>query len=114
MIALHELQLSPCPKGTPPLGKDEITALLEKLPGWTVAAPAGEDQLSRAFEFRDFAAAMAFSNQVGELAEAENHHPAIVTEWGRVTLTWWTHSIGGLHTNDFIMAARCENLYSRL
>jgi len=53
---------------------------------------------------------MAFSNQVGDLAEAAGHHPAILTEWGKVTVTWWSHSIKGLHKNDLIMAARCDEL----
>ena len=60
----------------------------------------------------DFAGAIAFTNRVADLAEAEGHHPAIITEWGRVTIRWWTHAIGGLHKNDFIMAARTDKLYA--
>ena len=72
---------------------------------------AGVRRLERVFAFKDFAQALAFTNQVGELAEAEGHHPAILTEWGRVTVTWWTHKINGLHRNDFIMAAKTEAVY---
>jgi 4a-hydroxytetrahydrobiopterin dehydratase len=62
------------------------------------------------FTFNDFAGALAFTNRVGALAEAEGHHPAILTEWGKVTVTWWTHAISGLHRNDFIAAAKTDAL----
>jgi 4a-hydroxytetrahydrobiopterin dehydratase len=66
--------------------------------------------LVRALSFPDFARALAFTNAVGALAEAENHHPALLTEWGRVTVSWWTHAIGGLHRNDFLMAAKTDQI----
>ncbi len=71
----------------------------------------GIERLERVFKFRNFAEALAFSNKVGEIAEEEDHHPAILTEWGRVTVTWWTHKIKGLHRNDFIMAAKTDRVY---
>ena len=70
----------------------------------------GVKQLQRVFRFRNFQAALAFTNRVGALAEAQGHHPLLITEWGRVTVCWWTHKIGGLHLNDFIMAARTDTL----
>ena len=70
----------------------------------------GINRLERNFEFPDFVQAMAFTNQVGVLAEEEDHHPAILTEWGRVTVTWWTHKIRGLHRNDFVAAAKTDTL----
>src|SRR5207247_9003871 len=70
-------------------------------------------RLERVFHFPTFTAALAFTNRVGALAEAEGHHPALLTEWGRVTVTWWTHKIRGLHRNDFIMAAKTERLATR-
>ncbi len=69
------------------------------------------DTLERTFRFRDFAGALAFTARVGAEAEAQGHHPFLLTEWGRVTVTWWTHKIKGLHRNDFIMAARTDRLY---
>src|SRR5262249_11555034 len=60
------------------------------------------------------AQALAFTNAIGELAEAEGHHPALLTEWGRTTVTWWTHKIKGLHRNDFVMAAKTDELYARV
>jgi 4a-hydroxytetrahydrobiopterin dehydratase len=71
-------------------------------------------RLERAFKFKDFAEALAFTIKVGEIAEAEGHHPALLTEWGRVTVTWWTHKIRGLHRNDFIMAAKTDHLSEQM
>jgi pterin-4a-carbinolamine dehydratase len=68
--------------------------------------------LQRVFKFKNFAQALDFTNKVGDLAEAEDHHPALTTEWGKVTINWWTHKIRGLHRNDFIMAAKTDGLYS--
>ena len=71
------------------------------------------DHLERVFQFPDFAQALAFTNRVGALAEEEGHHPALLTEWGKVTVAWWTHAIGGLHRNDFIMAAKTDQIYGQ-
>ena len=68
-------------------------------------------RLRRVFSFDDFAQALEFTNRVGALAEEEGHHPALLTEWGRTTVTWWTHKIRGLHRNDFVMAAKTAVLY---
>jgi 4a-hydroxytetrahydrobiopterin dehydratase len=65
------------------------------------------------FRFEDFAQALAFTNAVGELAEAENHHPALLTEWGRVTVTWWTHVARGVTRSDLAMAAKTDELALR-
>ena len=73
---------------------------------------AGVPRLERAFSFANFAEALAFTNAVGGLAEAAGHHPALTTEWGRVTVVWWTHAIGGLHRNDFVMAAKTDERYA--
>src|SRR6266850_7202845 len=70
-------------------------------------------RLQRAFRFRNFAEALRFTNRVGALAEDEGHHPAILTVWGRVTVTLWTHKIRGLHRNDFIVAAKIDSLQER-
>ncbi|PYN58661.1 MAG: 4a-hydroxytetrahydrobiopterin dehydratase [Candidatus Rokuibacteriota bacterium] len=78
--------------------------------GWQLLDREGIARLERVFHFPSFADALAFTNRVGALAEAEGHHPALLTEWGRVTVTWWTHKIRGLHRNDFIMAAKTDGL----
>ena len=93
---------------------DEAAAMLAELPEWSVANEGGIDQLVRGFRFGTFAQALAFTNAVGEAAEAQGHHPRIVTEYGRVTVSWWTHFLGGLHRNDFIMAARTDALAQQI
>ena len=112
MEALEEMKCVPY-RGDGPTGTDaEIAELLLQVPEWKIVEQDGIKRLERAFKFRNFAQALAFTNKVGELAEAEGHHPAILTEWGKVTVTWWTHKIRGLHRNDFIMAAKTDPLYS--
>jgi len=88
--------------------QEEIAELLPQIPDWTLIERDGIKRLERIFRFKDFADALAFTEKVGRLAESEGHHPAILTEWGRVTVTWWTHKIRGLHRNDFIMAAKTD------
>lgn len=88
----------------------EIVDLRREVSGWQLLERDGIARLERVFHFPSFADALTFTNRVGVLAEAEGHHPALPTEWGRVTVTWWTHKIGGLHRNDFIMAAKTEAL----
>ncbi len=102
----------PCRAGDPLLSEEEISRLLEQVPEWEVRAVDEIPRLQRVFKFKNFVQALAFTNRVGEVAEAEDHHPALLTEWGRVTVTWWTHAIKGLHKNDFIMAARTDQLYN--
>lgn len=83
---------------------------LRRLPGWDIVLINDVAQLKKSYRFRNFAQALAFTNQVGALAEEHNHHPEIVTEWGRVTLSWWTHTAKGLTQNDFDMAGRVDAL----
>lgn len=99
-----------CRRDAPRLTSDELAALLPQIPDWEVAERAGVPRLRRVFRFPDFAAALAFANRVGALAEAEGHHPALLTEWGKVTVGWWTHAIRGLHRNDVVMAAKTDAL----
>lgn len=98
----------PCRVGAPPATAEEIATGMAQLPGWAIVEIDGIKRLTRTFKFADFAQALAFTNKVGALAEQEGHHPEILTGWGAVTVTWWTHKIGGLHVNDFIMAAKTE------
>jgi 4a-hydroxytetrahydrobiopterin dehydratase len=90
-----------------------IKEYMKQLPSWKIVDLNGINQLERAYKFDTFIEALAFTNEIGELAESEDHHPAITTEWGRVTVTWWTHAVNGLHRNDFIMAAKSDLLYER-
>lgn len=100
-----------CKGGEPPMTDAEIARMRPEVPEWQVEMHEGMKRLVRIFRFDDFRSALAFTNRVGEAAEAQGHHPALLTEWGRVTVSWWTHKIKGLHRNDFIMAARSDALY---
>ena len=88
----------------------EAAELHRQVPDWELIEVDGIKRLRRVFSADDFAQALEFTNGVGELAEAEGHHPALLTEWGSTTVTWWTHKIRGLHRNDFIMAAKTDEL----
>jgi 4a-hydroxytetrahydrobiopterin dehydratase len=111
MKSLAEMKCVPCQGGEPTLTEQEIAELKPKVPEWQVVEQDGVKRLKRVFKFGDFAQALAFTNRVGEIAEEEGHHPVLVTTWGRVTVSWWTHKIGGLHQNDFVMAAKTDQLY---
>jgi 4a-hydroxytetrahydrobiopterin dehydratase len=100
----------PCHKGGARVTPEEIEELRPQVPHWNVVERGGILRLERAFMFPDFEQALAFTVRVGAVAEEQGHHPAILTEWGRVTVTWWTHKIAGLHRNDFIMAARTDEV----
>jgi len=100
----------PCSGASAPVNEAELSELKAQLPDWQVVEQNGELHLERVYKFRNFKIALAFTQQVGEEAEAQGHHPALLTEWGKVTVTWWTHVLGGLHQNDFIMAAQTDRI----
>jgi 4a-hydroxytetrahydrobiopterin dehydratase len=114
MSSLAALALDTNRKAAVPLGAEEILELKKLLADWDIRYAEQQPQLCREFRFRNFAEALLFTNRIGELAEAADHHPALLTEWGKVTVSWWTHSIRGLHLNDFIMAARCDEVCAAL
>ncbi|HSB73157.1 MAG TPA: 4a-hydroxytetrahydrobiopterin dehydratase [Candidatus Methylomirabilis sp.] len=105
------MQCEACRAGAPTITPEEMAQYRPQVPDWTVTEREGIRRLERVFTFRDFRQALSFTNRVGEVAEAEGHHPALLTEWGRVTVTWWTHKIRGLHRNDFVMAAKTDRVY---
>lgn len=88
----------------------EIAEMHKQIPDWEVLEIEGIKRLQRVYSFPDFVQALAFTNTVGALAETAGHHPALLTEWGKVTVSWWTHFIGGVHQTDFILAARTDGL----
>jgi 4a-hydroxytetrahydrobiopterin dehydratase len=112
MTELSEQRCEACRADAPLISDGDLRRLMPAIPDWQVVVVDGVMQLRREFSYKNFAEAMAFSNRVGDLAEAENHHPAILTEWGKVTITWWSHKIRGLHKNDLIMAARTDQVYA--
>ncbi|HEU4367142.1 MAG TPA: 4a-hydroxytetrahydrobiopterin dehydratase [Methylomirabilota bacterium] len=99
-----------CHRDSPRVTEAEVAELRREIPDWQLLERDGVARLERVFHFPSFTDALAFANRVGALAEAEGHHPALLTEWGRGTVTWWTHKIRGLHRNDFIMAAKTDAL----
>ncbi|MDP2964621.1 MAG: 4a-hydroxytetrahydrobiopterin dehydratase [Pelolinea sp.] len=112
MALLAELKCTVCQADDIPMDDAEIREKSQTLPGWSVKDESGVKKLSRVFKFKDYLSALDFTQRVGLLAEEEGHHPALVTEWGKVTVVWWTHKISGLHENDFIMAAKTDRLFT--
>lgn len=110
MSKLSESRCEACRADAPRVTESEARELMKQIPEWEWQEAGGVPRLVRAFSFPDFASALEFTNRVGGIAEEEGHHPALLTEWGRVTVSWWTHKIRGLHRNDFIMAARTDEL----
>jgi 4a-hydroxytetrahydrobiopterin dehydratase len=110
MADLTKLKCVACRSSEPTLTDEQITALQPEVTEWQVTEENGEKRLQRIFKFINFAEAIMFTDKVGAIAEEEDHHPLIVTEWGKVTVQWWTHKIRGLHQNDFIMAAKTDKL----
>ena len=111
MDALTKEKCTACRRDSPRATEEEVRELKPQIPEWTLLEREGIERLERVYRFANFAEALRFTNRVGELAEEEGHHPAILTEWGRVTVTLWTHKIRGLHRNDFIMAAKVDSLW---
>ena len=106
-MSLLERKCQPCAGGTKALDAEAVLRLSTEVPTWTVL---GEKFLSKEWTFPNFAEALAFTNRVGALAEEEGHHPDIYLTWGKVKLDITTHDVGGLTENDFILAAKCDNL----
>lgn len=111
MTELSKQSCEACKADAPLISDEELKQLMPKIPDWEIIVVDNIMRLKREFKFKDFVSAMDFSNRVGEIAEEADHHPAILTEWGKVTVTWWSHKIKGLHKNDLIMAARTDEAY---
>ena len=111
METLTQMKCVACSKDVPTVTDAEIAQFQPQVAQWEILELDGIRRLRRIFSFDDFSQALEFTNKVGVLAEEEGHHPALLTEWGRTTVTWWTHKIRGLHRNDFVMAAKTDVLY---
>ena len=110
-MSLNQEKCVACRRDSPLVTQEEMAELSPQIPEWELTDTDGINRLQRTFRFRNFALAMDFAGAVAEAAEGEGHHPRIVLEWGRVGVDWWTHKIRGLHRNDFIMAAKTDELY---
>lgn len=110
MTELVQEKCVACRADAPSVTEEEIAELGRQIPDWKITERDGIPRLERTFKFQNFAQALEFTNKVGRIAEEEGHHPAILTEWGKVAVSWWTHKIRGLHKNDFVMAAKTDAL----
>ena len=99
-----------CTVGSPIISIDEANRLIQFVPSWTLNNREFPHTLTREFMFKNFTDAVKFSVKIAELADEQDHHPKLIIEWGKVSIFWWTHSIKGLHLNDFIMAAKADAL----
>ncbi len=104
----------PCTGNSPAVTPAEMETLKHHVPDWAITSHQGVMRLERTYLFSNFRQAMAFTQAVADIAEEQGHHPALLTEWGKVTVTWWTHAIQGLHRNDFIMAAKTDRILETL
>ena len=114
MTSLSQRPLIKPAREAEPLSETQARELQQQIPGWETLHEVDANKLRRQYKVRNFAQALQLTNRIGELAEQENHHPTLVTEWGKVTVIWWTHWLAGLHENDYIMAARTDELYQEL
>ena len=106
---LKDRHCKPCEKGSPALDSATTRLLLAEVPGWSLRAESGQPpKLTKAYEFADFSAAMAFVDKVAAIAEEEQHHPDFCVHYSRVDVTVWTHTVSGLSDNDFIIAAKLD------
>jgi 4a-hydroxytetrahydrobiopterin dehydratase len=112
MEQLVQLKCVACRADSPRATPSEIAEFKPQIPEWQIVERDTIPHLERTFTFKNFRQALDFTNRVGALAEAEDHHPQIITEWGKVTVAWWTHKIKGLHRNDLILAAKSDQAYA--
>ena len=112
MTALNSEKCTACRRDSPPVTNEEKPGLLPQIVDWSLVDEQDIPKLDRVFKFKNFVDALAFTNVIGDLAEEQGHHPKLITEWGRVQVTWWTHKIRNLHRNDFVMAAKTDQIYS--
>ena len=114
MTSLNSEKCTACRRDSPPIPIEEKTSLLPQISNWNLIDEEDIPKLNRSFKFKNFVDALAFTNVIGDLAETQGHHPRLITEWGSVEVTWWTHKIRNLHRNDFVMAAKTEQIYQEI
>ncbi|USD68184.1 4a-hydroxytetrahydrobiopterin dehydratase [Vibrio sp. SCSIO 43136] len=110
-VDLHLQSCEACSPEATPLSPDTQQQLLCSLTDWEIITVDGINRLRRHYKFKNFRQALAFTNSIGAMAEEQGHHPGILTEWGAVTVEWWSHSIKGLHNNDFVCAAKTDEIF---
>lgn len=113
MTELNDMKCVACRGGDPSLTDAEIADLLPYVSQWQLLTQDNILRLQRVFKLKNYAQSLEFTNKIAAIAEAEDHHPLIILEWGRVTVQWWTHVVKGLHKNDFIMAAKTDEIFTQ-
>jgi 4a-hydroxytetrahydrobiopterin dehydratase len=111
-MTLKDMECEACGKHTKIIDLKKKTELKGQLPSWQLVSNKVE-QLQKTYTFKNFILSLEFANKVGSLAEENDHHPEITVKWGEATIVWWTHSVNGLHENDFILAAKTDDLYGK-
>ena len=114
MTSLNSEKCTACRRDSPPVTNEEKAELLPQIADWSLVNEQDIPKLDRVFKFKDFQMALDFTSELGALAEDQGHHPRLITEWGRVQVTWWTHKIRNLHRNDFVMAAKSDQVFLNL
>jgi len=111
MDNLSEQSCVPCHGNVSPVSEQEIAQYKPLIPEWELMRQQDSPYLQRRYQLPNFKVALNFAQKVGEIAEQQGHHPTLIVEWGKLTVQWWTHAINGLHRNDFIMAAKTDNMF---
>jgi 4a-hydroxytetrahydrobiopterin dehydratase len=114
MKPLSEYPCAATPRDAAKLSNNEQRELAKQIAEWNIDLNDGVAQLWRVYRVGNFIQAMAFANEISLIAEEGDHHPALLVEWGRIKVSWWSHSIGGLHLNDFVMAAKTDEIFKVL
>ena len=114
MEALHQRRCRSYSKGESFIDENMRDELLPELPFWKIMVHQGVEALIQEFRLLGFQEAINFTSQIASLAEEQNHHPKIITEWGKVSVYWSSHEIKGLHLNDFVMAAKTDVAFNLL
>jgi 4a-hydroxytetrahydrobiopterin dehydratase len=102
----------PCEEGGDPMTEDQMKNYTSQVPDWQIIDKESIAKLQKEFKLKNFVEAITFADKIGALAESNGHHPRLIIDWGKVTVLWWTHAVKGLHRNDFIMAAKTDELYT--
>lgn len=114
MTLLSQQKCVPCQGNVSPVTNEDIAQYQSQVPNWSVKAENGIAFLERSYSLANFQRALELAQRIGETAEEQQHHPTLIVEWGKLTVQWWTHAINGLHQNDFVMAAKTDEISEQL
>jgi 4a-hydroxytetrahydrobiopterin dehydratase len=110
MNNLENQECEACLIDAPHVSDEELNAFRKQFPDWHLIKEQGVSKLKKVYSFSNFVDALGFANSVGDLAETHGHHPDLLVEWGKCTVTWWSHEMRGLHLNDLRLAAKTNRI----